>query len=234
MDVTGIDVVAPVDVALVDIVTPADPVSDAVLPAEDGSIACSTGRTFCGALCRDLSSDSNNCGSCHLACPSGQVCVAGMCSSRPLYHGWSSPVAGCSTTSYNATAATTLGGTYPYNTGDSAACRAWKVAATVCNTQPVNYSGNENWSCSSSGGFTDPTFGTYCARTSQYACSSCPGALPPPAADPIRSATASAPRSSSPEQTRYRTSRSHAIASARDDRGGGHSRGQVPAPSPAR
>ncbi|TAK19152.1 MAG: hypothetical protein EPO40_35125 [Myxococcaceae bacterium] len=141
-----------------------------------GVCACPAGQMVCGMTCTNTQSDRLNCGACNLACPSGQVCVAGMCSSMPLYHGWTSPVAGCSTTSYNTTAPTALGGTYPYNTGDSAACRAWKVAATVCTTQPVSYSGNENWSCSSSGGFTDPTFGTYCARTGQYSCSSCPGA----------------------------------------------------------
>jgi len=171
-----VDVVTAADVVdVVDVVTPVDVMPDAVLPVEDGSLVCSTGRTLCGAMCRDLSSDSNNCGTCSQVCISGQVCVAGLCSSMPLYHGWSSPVPGCSTAGNNATAATALGGTYPYNTGDSAACRAWKVAATVCTTQPVSYSSNENWSCSSSGGFTDPTFGTYCARTSQYSCSTCPG-----------------------------------------------------------
>jgi hypothetical protein len=93
-----------------------------------------------------------------------------------LYHGWTSPIVGCSTVGYNTTAATALGGRYPYNTGDSAACRAWKLAATVCTTQPVPYVGNENFSCPQSGGFTDPTFGTYCAFANQYSCSTCPGA----------------------------------------------------------
>ena len=172
-----VDVVTPADVVDVfDVMTPADVMADAVLPAEDGSIVCSTGRTLCGASCRDLSSDSNNCGACTRLCPSGQVCVAGMCSSTALYHGWTSPIVGCSTTGYTTTAPTALGGTYPYNTGDSAACRAWKLAATVCTTQPVAYSGSENWSCSRSGGFTDPTFGTYCLALNQYSCSTCPGA----------------------------------------------------------
>ena len=93
-----------------------------------------------------------------------------------LYHGWTSPIVGCSTVGYNTTAATALGGRCPYNTGDSAACRAWKLAATVCTPQPVPYVGNENFSCPQSGGFTDPTFGTYCAFANQYSCSTCPGA----------------------------------------------------------
>jgi hypothetical protein len=83
---------------------------------------------------------------------------------------------GCVTTSYNTTATTVLGGRYPYNVGDSPACRAWKLAATVCTTQPVAYSGTENFSCPLSGGFTDPAFGTYCLVSNQYSCSTCPGA----------------------------------------------------------
>ncbi len=114
---------------------------------------------------------------CGNACPAGQGCVRGACGVVPLYHGWTSPIAGCDTSSYNTTAATVLGGTYPFNTGDSAACRAWKLAATVCTTQPVAYLADPaNWQCAVSGGFTDPVFGTYCRVASQYACSTCPGA----------------------------------------------------------
>ncbi len=140
-----------------------------------GVCACPTGQIVCASMCTNVQSDRLNCGMCNFGCPTGQSCVAGMCSSRPLYHGWTCPIAGCLTTGYNTTAATVLGGTYPYNTGDSAACRAWKLAATVCTTQPLAYSGTENFSCPASGGFTDPLFGTYCAVAGQYACSSCPG-----------------------------------------------------------
>ena len=96
-----------------------------------------------------------------------------------LYHGYADPgLAGCVITSYNATAATNLGGSYPYNAGDSIICRAWKLAATVCTTAPVGYGyvPPGNWSCPNSGGFTDPTFGTYCAVANQYSCSDCYGA----------------------------------------------------------
>jgi hypothetical protein len=141
-----------------------------------GVCGCPSGQSICQSACTNVQTDRFNCGMCNLACPSGQVCVAGACSSMPLYHGWTSPVAGCSTAAYNTTAVTALGGRYPFNTGDSAACRAWKLAATVCTTQPMPYSGNENFSCPQSGGFTDPTFGTYCASANQYSCSSCPGA----------------------------------------------------------
>jgi hypothetical protein len=69
-----------------------------------------------------------------------------------------------------------MGGTYGYNAGDSPACRAWKLAATVCNTEPTLYSDSTNWQCPSSGGFTDPAFGTFCSYTgTQYSCSTCPG-----------------------------------------------------------
>ena len=107
----------------------------------------------------------------------GAASVSGSCTNTTLYHGWASPISGCLTTSYNATAATVMGGTYPYISGDSTACRAWKLAATVCNSAPVLYSSVGNYSCSNAGGFTDPTFGTYCSSIgTQYSCSGCPGA----------------------------------------------------------
>lgn len=46
----------------------------------------------------------------------------------------------------------------------------------MCTTQPTAYADNNNWQCPNSGSFTDPVFGTYGLRTSQYACSTCPGA----------------------------------------------------------
>jgi len=93
------------------------------------------------------------------------------------YHGWTSPLAGCDTTEWDTTEATPLGGFYGYNAGDSDACRAWKLAATVCTTEPTAYFGLENWECSSSGGFTDAAFGTFCdPGTEQFACSTCPAA----------------------------------------------------------
>jgi hypothetical protein len=98
--------------------------------------------------------------------------------SPTMYHGWSSPVPGCSTASANATAATADGGSYPYNIGDSPACQAWKLAATICNTQPVGYGFPTpgDWTCPSSGGFIDPAFGAFCSVGNQYACSDCYGA----------------------------------------------------------
>jgi hypothetical protein len=101
--------------------------------------------------------------------------MAGACGAAPLYHGWSCPIVGCDTTTFDSMAPTADGGYYPYNAGDSVQCRAWKLAATICNAQPTTYFGgtyppNDNWTCPSSGGFTDPVFGTYCAVTNQYAC----------------------------------------------------------------
>ena len=98
-----------------------------------------------------------------------------------LYHGYACPIANCSTSSYNATAATSNGGVFPYNTGDSAACQAWKLAATVCTTAPTSFGGQNDWTCPNSGGFTDPLFGTFCAvnssvtGTEQLVCSDCFG-----------------------------------------------------------
>ena len=143
----------------------------------NGTCACPTGQILCRGACTAVQTDSLNCGMCNLSCPSGEVCISGTCSSSPLYHGWASPITGCLTNSYNARAATNLGGFYPYNTGDTAGCRAWKLAATVCTTAPTAYSDNNNWTCPVSGGFTDPVFGTYCRpATTQYVCSGCPGA----------------------------------------------------------
>jgi hypothetical protein len=75
-----------------------------------------------------------------------------------------------------------MGGAFPYLAGDSLACVAWKLAATVCTDEPVSYysgtgTGVNSWNfqCTSSGGFTDPTFGTFCSVTSQFVCTGCPG-----------------------------------------------------------
>ncbi len=143
-----------------------------------GTCSCAAGYTMCGTGCSNFMTDRFNCRTCGHACAATEACIAGTCVVAPLYHGWTSPVAGCSTSSYNATAATALGGTYPYNTGDSVICRAWKLAATVCTTMPVGYGYTPpgNFQCPMSGGFTDPVFGTYCAAPNQYSCSDCYGA----------------------------------------------------------
>lgn len=142
----------------------------------EGICTCASGYTMCGLECALLNNDRNHCGTCDVACAATEACIAGECVVAPLYHGWPSPIVGCLTDSYDTTAPTVLGGTYPYNATDSLACRAWKLAATVCTTEPTLYSTEANWTCPASGGFTDPVFGTYCATPSaQYACSTCPG-----------------------------------------------------------
>ncbi len=98
-----------------------------------------------------------------------------------LYQGYVCPIVGCSTTTYNATQATANGGVFPYNTDDSAACVAWKLAATVCTTAPTSVGSQADWACPSSGGFTDALFGTFCAvnasvGSAQLVCSDCLGA----------------------------------------------------------
>jgi hypothetical protein len=148
----------------------------------DGICTCAPGFDMCGLECANLMTDSDHCMTCDVACGPMEACILGACVIAPLYHGWASPLAGCLTTGWDTTAPTPLGGTYPYNAGDSAACRAWKLAATVCTTMPTDYGAtfslpNENWTCPESGGFTDPVFGTYCASPfEQYACSTCPAA----------------------------------------------------------
>jgi hypothetical protein len=142
-----------------------------------GTCTCATGYMLCNGSCVNVSGDRNNCGMCGHACGTTQACVSGMCVMAPLYHGWTSPIPGCDTSTWNAMAPTVDGGYYPYNTGDSNGCRAWKLAATICTTQPVMYSDIGDWTCPMSGGFTDPVFGTYCPSIgAQYICSGCPGA----------------------------------------------------------
>ena len=143
--------------------------------------ACATGFANCdGNLTNGCETDvrtMSNCGTCGTVCPAGMACApSGTCSAALLYHGWTTPIAGCDTSRYDTTAPTEDGGTYPYIAGDSPACRAWKLAATICTTQPTMYMGDGNWTCPVSGGFTDPMFGTYCMVMTQYACSTCPGA----------------------------------------------------------
>ncbi len=101
-----------------------------------------------------------------------------------LYHNWTSPVPSCTymgADDYDSTAATNDGGVFPFKAGDSLACRAWKLAATICNTEPKGYSSNTagtgpsswNFQCAS-GGFTDPRFGKFCSVSTQYICASPP------------------------------------------------------------
>jgi hypothetical protein len=141
---------------------------------------CGPSYTMCGAGCANLNNNHDNCGMCGHACAAmTEACVSGTCVPYVPYHGWTSPLAGCDTGGWDTTEATPLGGFYGYNTGDSDACRAWKLAATVCTVEPIPYSDMNNWQCPSSGGFTDPAFGTFCdpgPDVTQFACSTCPGA----------------------------------------------------------
>jgi hypothetical protein len=148
-----------------------------------GVCMCGLNYTQCGADCADLGTDHDHCGSCANTCAANERCELGTCQPRLLYHGWTSPFSGCFTNSYDSTAPTNLGGSYPYNLHDSDNCRAWKLAATICTTEPVSYgiemnppSWSYNFQCPVSGGFTDPTFGTYCLQMNQYSCTNCYGA----------------------------------------------------------
>jgi hypothetical protein len=130
--------------------------------------------------CGNTQVDPMNCGSCGHMCPTGTpACVMGTCRAASLYHGWTPPptLANCSVASFDAMLPTNQGGSYPYNTGDSDLCRAWKLAATVCTTPPMPYGSgaNADWTCPMAGGFTDPMFGMYCAVANQFVCTDCYG-----------------------------------------------------------
>lgn len=155
------DAIDPADVT--DTATAPDVMQIVDVPAVDTTPPC-------------MPSCSNQCGTpdgCGGTCPCGEV----------LYHGWTCPVANCVITSYNTTEPTNQGGVYPFNTGDeNSACKEWKLAATVCTTQPVSYGTtltNQNFTCSISGGFTDALFGTYCMVTNQYVCVECDDSTAP-------------------------------------------------------
>lgn len=49
------------------------------LVCRTGKCACASGKTICGARCRNLKTDPANCGSCGFACPAGAVCAGEFC-----------------------------------------------------------------------------------------------------------------------------------------------------------
>ena len=89
------------------------------------------------------------------------------------YQGFASPLGGvCSDTTPDNSAATVDGGVFVYNSYDSYACVAWKLAATVCTQPPVVYPANAtqlaNWKCAPSG-----SVGGFCTLPEQRVCSTC-------------------------------------------------------------
>jgi hypothetical protein len=46
---------------------------------QQGVCTCPGSATACGGVCQDLTSDTNNCGSCGMNCPTGQTCCNGTC-----------------------------------------------------------------------------------------------------------------------------------------------------------
>ena len=103
-----------------------------------------------------------------------------------LYHGWPSPVPGCST--FGASAQTYVGSlgvpgamssNFAYVYADSANCVAWKLAASICPTPPIaigspgyiaggyNSSAYSVWTCPATAPVTD-TLGKYCSNPTGF------------------------------------------------------------------
>ena len=79
---------------------------------------------------------------------------------------------------YDSTEPTIDGGSFPFKASDSLGCRAWKLAATICNSEPKPYSSTFldtskslwNFQCESSGGFRERRFGAFCQVSEQFIC----------------------------------------------------------------
>ena len=46
---------------------------------EQGAVRCSSGQSNCSGTCKDLQSDTSNCGSCGHACGGGETCTSASC-----------------------------------------------------------------------------------------------------------------------------------------------------------
>jgi hypothetical protein len=51
----------------------------ATADADDGAAACPAGRDRCGAICVDLQTNDNHCGTCDTHCAANEDCVGGKC-----------------------------------------------------------------------------------------------------------------------------------------------------------
>jgi hypothetical protein len=112
---------------------------------------CPRVQAQCGEVCADLQSSPSNCGACGVACATGQVCVAGACTSL-LSGDAAAPDAGT-----------------PRDAGDAAAPDASDAGTPPkCNAQ----------SCSGNGTCADNTGSIVCACNAGYSgatCSNCAG-----------------------------------------------------------
>src|SRR4051812_23621058 len=54
--------------------------SDAIDTIRTDTGGCATGETSCSGACVNVATDPMNCGACGMICPSGVMCIAGVCS----------------------------------------------------------------------------------------------------------------------------------------------------------
>lgn len=105
--------------------------------------------------------------------------LLGRASARTLFAGFTGAPTGCNTTAaaqtatYGVSVPPGVYATFPYATGDSAQCQAWKLSATVCNTSFALNGFSTGYRCNALGGFVDTSYGnnlTALSGTSGFMC----------------------------------------------------------------
>jgi hypothetical protein len=143
--------------------TPAATLTTLVVPVTTGS--CIDGLAFCSGYCRDLRTDTANCGICGSSCPAGQGCVGGTCKHTDTCTGESCLAPTAVLTGKASLGSTTLPGTsttapgVPLTTAAVTTAITCPASRTLCSGKCVDLLTDNN-NCGSCG-YTCPT-GTRC------------------------------------------------------------------------